>query len=45
MKFDEVRDYLSDEVILFELIQYLSADELNRFTESLIADYDLDWEE
>lgn len=42
---DRIREMVSDEEIINELVQYMSTDELADFTETLIRNFDLDAED
>ena len=44
-KFDKLRRVLSDKTIVEELSYYMSSDELEEFTETLIRNFDIDLEE
>ena len=44
MEFDAIREFLGDDFIVNELIQYLSTEELDVFCEHLVDMYDLDYE-
>ncbi len=44
MDIDAIRDYLGDDVIVNELIQYMSTEQLDVFCEHLVDMYDLDYE-
>lgn len=44
-KFEKLRRVLSDTTIVEELSHYMSSDELEEFTETLIRNYDIDLEE
>lgn len=41
-KFNEVREIVSDSVLLDELMQILSDDQLDEFADDLIRNFDLD---
>ena len=41
-KFEKIKDYLTNEIILENVLNYFSADEINDFCDSLITDYDLE---
>lgn len=43
-KFEKIKDYLTNEIILENVLNYFSADEINAFCDSLITDYDLEEE-
>ena len=45
MEFDTIREFLGDDVIVNELIQYMSNEQLDVFCEHLVDMYDLDYEE
>lgn len=43
-KFEKIREFLSDEIIIEAMQNYFNSDELNDFCDSMITDYDLESE-
>ena len=41
-KFEKIKDYLTNEIILENVLNYFTSDQINDFCDSLITDYDLE---